>query len=119
MRDASIQIGLDTLCRNNFIRPHHFIVLVFEDVTMIHVLSGIAFKAHDETREHHGVHPHSVLPSGFVRLGRLGWADKPHPAGGLVRGFIEGPPIQNLEPHQMHVDRMRILGRVADAPDFC
>ena len=39
---------------------------------MIHVFPGIAFEAHDEAREHHGVCPHGILPAGLVRLGLLG-----------------------------------------------
>src|SRR5579862_8659368 len=40
------------LRRNNFVRPHHLVVLMFQDVAVPYVASGMAVEGDDDARDH-------------------------------------------------------------------
>src|SRR5277367_6702754 len=50
--------------------PHHFVVLVLEDVTVPHIAAGESFEADDDARDHAGIGADRILPAGFTWFGR-------------------------------------------------
>src|SRR5580704_12416520 len=58
-------------CGNHFIRAHHFIVLVFEDVAVPHIASGETIKGHNDPRDHSGMGLYGIFPAGLIRAGRF------------------------------------------------
>src|ERR1700733_4295548 len=94
--------------RNNLVRPHHFIILVLENVAVPDVASGKSFKARDDAGDHIGMRLRGILPSGFVWSGRLGIAGVFYLAAFVVIIGVKIPAVQNLKSHAVQMDGMRV-----------
>ena len=58
----------------------------------------------------------SFQPSSVASGGRAGPVVREGPAG--ITRCVEGIPVENLDVHQMEMDRVRVAGEIADFPDF-
>src|SRR5262245_64938170 len=85
-------------------RAHHLVVFVLENVAMPDE-SPLSNERHLEARDLTGIDDHGVLSAPFPDLG---------PARGAELVLA----LDDLELHQMDVDRMRILGEIVNRPDL-
>ena len=111
--------GCPWLVRNHLERPHHFVVLVLEDVAVIGVVAEVV----EAARRSRTIWPGSPArcPSSPFRSAS---ADAAIPvslsrfAGRDVAGDVEVLPVEDLELHEVQVHRVRVAGRVDEAPDL-
>src|SRR5579862_1062723 len=103
---------------NHFERPHHFIVLMFNNVTVPDVSAGVSLESNDDARDHRWLRADRIFPSRLARIGRHGQAQ----AGKLFRPHIsrrvESLSIENQKTHHMQMDGMGIVGEVDQIPDL-
>src|SRR5580704_6986797 len=79
--------------RENLIRPHHFVVFMFQDVAMPHIPPRVALESHDDPRHCAGVGAHGVFPSRFRRIGGNGFARKTQSEVAHVTRSVETAPV--------------------------
>jgi hypothetical protein len=84
---------------------------------MPYVAARLAIEAHRDARDHAGIGAHGVFPSRFVRLGRLR-GPVYLTMRRVPREQVERTAIDDLEAHQMQMDRMRVAGDIDEAPGF-
>src|SRR5215813_7941935 len=87
-------------------RTHHFVVFVFENVTMPDVSSGKITERCDDASNLSRWASHDVFPCGFSGLGlhcRAGELDR---AGRIVCIDVKWLPVEELKVNQVEMDRM-------------
>src|SRR5271156_3893528 len=104
--------------RDDFVRAHHLVVLVLEQMAMPDVTVGEALEARDDPCDHSGIGADGVLPAGFVRIGRRGGSEIADRSMLLIVEHVERAAVENLKANQMQMDGMRVLGEVDEVPDF-
>src|SRR5579872_396226 len=96
--EQSTRDQLTSLWGHHFERTHHFVVLVFKDVTVPDIASDEAFKRNNDARNHVGLGAHSVFPSSFAGLGRRSRAKIAHQRLFIaVREGIKTLPVKDLK----------------------
>ena len=105
-------------------------ILVLEDVAVVHVAAGEGGEAHDDVDDLVGVDSHRVLEASFVVVERVGDAvvgrlsDAYGRTGrsGRDRGGVDlhddGNAVEDLEGVEVDVDRVGVLGQVDEPPDL-
>src|SRR5215510_13869175 len=115
---------------DHVVRTHHFVLFVLQDMAVENISERISWIGvrcrrrqvvpRDEADDLPGQGDHGVLPRRpFVRTCRdrgPGEDDLVHPGILCERVGVERPPVENLELHKMDVNRMRVPGRVDEAP---
>src|SRR5579863_3272568 len=103
---------------DHVVGPHHFVVLVLEDVAMPDVTTDKTFEANDDSCDHPRIRSHRIFPSGFVRIGRYRRPRVLHHALVLIKKRFKAAPVEDLESNQMQMDGVGIIGQVNQVPDF-
>ena len=98
-----------TIALRDHERPHHIVFFVFQDVAMPDITSREAFKSHNYACHHLRLRPHSVLPAGFIRIGKGHRARISKLAGSLKIERIEPVPVQNLKSVVPRTSKGRVL----------
>jgi hypothetical protein len=106
------------MCGDHIIGPHHFIVLVLEDMTMPDVTSHKTFETDNDPRHHSRVGSHRIFPASFVRIGRHRRTRVLQYALGFAGEEFDGASIEYLESNQMKMDGVRVIRQVNQVPDF-
>src|SRR6266700_2940572 len=102
---------------------HHVMVLVLQNMTMVHVAACEAIKG-CRYRDHFSrVDPHRIFPAQFVRI------ESPMPlkADGCCRCscfwmeavLLVEVSAQHLELDEMHMERMGVFRQIEDTPNLC
>jgi hypothetical protein len=90
-----------------FVGPHHFVVLMFQDVAVPDVAAGEALKGDKNACNHARVGADGVFPPALEGLGRLPGPGEAQRSLGLEVDAIEAAAIENLKADevQMNGDR--------------
>src|ERR1700722_9642750 len=94
----------------DLIWPHHLIVFMLKDMAVPDIPARVALEKHNNARDHFRVRNNLILPADVVAIGGHDRPGITNPAGGEIERFVEAAPIEDLEAHQMKVNRMRVLG---------
>src|SRR5580700_167104 len=88
-------------CGNDFIRAHHFIVLVFEDVAVPHIASGETLEGHNNPRDHSRMSLYGIFPASLIRTRRFQRSQKVQLTLGLEQPRLVGLAVEDLEADQV------------------
>src|SRR5262245_48287957 len=100
-------------------RTHHFIVFMFENVTVPDKPSREVAEPRDDSCHFSRWTSYDVFP------GRLSWLwsdSRPGELYGTGVGVlvdVEGPPVKDLEVDKVQMDGMVVIRGVDETPDFC
>src|ERR1700733_5702065 len=103
---------------DNFVGPHHLVVLVFENMAVPDVAAGESLERNNDPRDHAWVGADRVFPAGLRRSrrnSRAGEADRP-----FVLKFesVERPAVEYLKPHQVQMNRVSVFRQIHHPPDL-
>jgi hypothetical protein len=114
--------------RDHLERAHHFVVLVLKDVAVPDVTKPLPgrrlcslwqVELGEDARHHSRMRLDGVLPRRtFIGIRRNRRPCEYDGTGSLERFFVERPPFQCLELHQVNVNGVRIVGGIHQVPDF-
>ena len=104
--------------RDDVVWPHHLVVLVFEQVAVPYVATRVAFKLCYDARNHPRMRLNCIFPSRLVSRTRHRRANVSDRSIFVVILWLKGATVQNLEPDRVQVDRVRIVGKIHESPDF-
>jgi hypothetical protein len=105
-------------CGDHVIGPHHFIVLVLEDMAMPDVTSHKTFEADNDPRHHSRIGSHCIFPASLVRIGRHCRTCVLEYALGFVGEEFDAASIEYLESNEMKMDGVGVVRQVNQVPDF-
>jgi hypothetical protein len=118
-RRGRLQFDLQSPLRlDYFIGPHHFVVLVLQNMAVPNVTTRIACKWDDDSRDHSWISSDRVLPAGLSRLRRYGTTSVADNLLTLICKRLKSAPIKNLKTHQVKMNRMCIVGDIQEVPDL-
>src|SRR5438552_3972282 len=97
-------------------RPHHVVVLVLEQVTVVHVAAGVTVECEGDRDQLSGIDSHRVLPARFIRVERS-VAHKCHGRGCASGACVE--PVARARGTPAHPDTATgWWGQACRAPDW-
>ena len=82
------------------------------------VASDKTFEADNNSCDHSGIGSHRVFPARLVRVGRHRRTRVLQDASVFIEKGFETAPVENLESHQMKMDRVGVVRQVNQVPDF-
>src|ERR1700722_2536820 len=128
LEGSPLHASLRRELHDDFVGPHHLIVLMLKDVTMPDVEEFLPWgyrrtvrqvKAHDDSSNIAGIGLDRILMSrSFVAFGRHWFGSEDEFAGLLVGWYVEGLSIQYLELHKVDMQGMNVACDVHEGPDF-
>src|SRR5262249_50050317 len=91
---------------------------MLQKVTMPDVSPGVSLEFHDNARDHARMSLHRILPAHFI----CGWGHDRSDVHDLPAFIVilrfEWSPVEHLETYHVQMDRMRVVGKIKQAPDF-
>src|SRR5580698_3568146 len=91
---------------------------MLQNVAMPDITPRESVEAHDNARDHFRMRPDGIFPAVLEWL----WWNHRSRVSNLPRSkierFIKASPVEQLEPHHMKMNGMRVLRRVHEFPDF-
>src|SRR5581483_8393542 len=102
--------------RQHVERTHHLVVFVLQQMAMPYIAPGLALETHGDARDHARIGAHGIFPAKFLRFGRYRRPGEHQLAMRVPCEQIERPAIDDLEAHQVQMDRMRITGEIDETP---
>src|SRR5215471_6095290 len=104
--------------RNDLIRPHHFVVLMFEKVAVPDIAARIAFELGDNASDHSRMGLDCIFPSRLVGCWRNRHSDIFYGSVPVVVLRFKRAPVQHLKANTVEVDWVRIIGKIHQPPDL-